>query len=126
MARIDQSAGTSSNSTSKQPTTVRTRKSGHIERWVEEQRRLATDGVGMNTGTNARASDSPTIGTPCHPYLAYPHITWPAPKERADDGASLADYVIVEDEEHDGEWTPTPVCFHILHSIIIIRDWKLI
>ena len=88
---------------------VRVRKSGHIKRWVEEQRRLTTNADGA--GNDGSINNDPSIGTPCHPYLAYPHITWPAPIESLDDGASLADYVIVEDDEDvkDGDSLPPPV-----------------
>lgn len=47
------------------------RKSSHIERWLDDQHRISA----LHLDGSRSEESIPSIGTKCHPYLAYPHLS---------------------------------------------------
>ncbi|KZT30866.1 hypothetical protein NEOLEDRAFT_41761 [Neolentinus lepideus HHB14362 ss-1] len=73
------------------------RRSSHLERWIEDQHRLST----TSEDTDAYISlndDVPPVGTACHPYLAYPHLTTRYCSEDVYK-QTLESFIVVDDDD---------------------------
>jgi hypothetical protein len=79
------------------------RRRSHLKRWIEDQQHIEPDDFDFDD------PESPIerVGTPCNPYLAYPHLSVASFHPRTlNEVGSLHDYVVVddiEDQTHDDE-----------------------
>lgn len=77
------------------------RRRSHLRRWIEDQQYQAH--VEPDDFLNENPEDPvERIGTPCNPYLAYPHLSRPSYYPRTPDKVgSLHNYVVVDDVLED-------------------------
>ncbi|TFK56699.1 hypothetical protein OE88DRAFT_1640577 [Heliocybe sulcata] len=73
------------------------RRSSHLERWIEDQHRLSTTSEEAEPYVSLD-EDAPGVGTPCHPYLAYPNLTTRYCNEDSYK-QTLESFVVVTDED---------------------------
>ena len=79
------------------------RRRSHLKRWIEDQQHIEPDDFDFDD------PESPIerVGTPCNPYLAYPHLSVASFHPRTlNEVGSLHNYVVVddiEDQTHDDE-----------------------
>lgn len=75
------------------------RRSSHLERWIQDQHRLSTSSSSEDGDVFVSLNDDvPAIGTACHPYLAYPHLTT-RHCSREDDKQTLESFIVVDDDD---------------------------
>ncbi|KIM88614.1 hypothetical protein PILCRDRAFT_813581 [Piloderma croceum F 1598] len=77
------------------------RRRSHLRRWIEDQQYQAH--VEPDDFLNENPDDPvERIGTPCNPYLAYPHLSKPSYYPRTlDEVGSMHNYVVVDDVLED-------------------------
>jgi hypothetical protein len=70
------------------------RRRSHLKRWIEDQQYIEPDDFFAEP-------ESPVerVGTPCNPYLAYPHLC--GPSKTLNEVGSLHNYVVVDDIVQD-------------------------
>lgn len=84
------------------PGHVLRRRRSHLKRWIEDQQYHAH--VGPDDDDFFSSPDSPVerVGTPCNPYLAYPHLSASSFHRRTtNEVGSLHNYVVVDDVADD-------------------------
>ncbi|KII94118.1 hypothetical protein PLICRDRAFT_416504 [Plicaturopsis crispa FD-325 SS-3] len=73
------------------------RRSSHLQRWIQEQQCHTSASPSVVDLTNDL--DEPRVGTPCNPYLAYPHISLTPARHAKDDLDSLHSYDLIADDD---------------------------
>lgn len=81
------------------------RRRSHLQRWIEDQQYHTHAGPDDASDIlDDTESPVPTIGTPCNPYLAYPHLGVASSHPRTlNEVGSLHNYVVVDDIPDEGD-----------------------